>query len=131
LNSFFIKQGISHLVSCPHAHQQNGPAERKHRHIVDVGLTLLAHASMPLKFWDEAFSTAAYLINRTPTKLLDYSTPLEHLYNQVPNYPFLKVFGCACWPNLRPYHTRKLAFRSTRCAFLGYSPSNTQRLQMS
>jgi hypothetical protein len=122
LNSLFIKQGISHLVSCPHAHQQNGPAERKHRHIVDVGLTLLAHASMPLKFWDEAFSTAAYLINRTPTKLLDYSTPLEHLYNQAPNYPFLKVFGCACWPNLRPYNTRKLAFRSTRCAFLGYSP---------
>jgi hypothetical protein len=55
--------------------------ERKHRHIVDVGLSLLAHASMPLKFWDEAFYMAAYLINRTPTKLLGYSTPLEHLYN--------------------------------------------------
>jgi hypothetical protein len=122
LNSFFTKHGISHLVSCPHAHQQNGPAERKHRHIVDVGLSLLAHASMPLKFWDEAFFTVAYLINHTPTKLFGYSTPLEHLYNQVPDYPFLKVFGCACWPNLRPYNTRKVAFRSTRCAFLGYSP---------
>lgn len=33
----------------------------------------------------------------------------------------LRVFGCACWPNLRPYNTRKLAFRSKRCAFLGYS----------
>jgi hypothetical protein len=54
--------------------------ERKHRHIVDVGLSLLAHASMPLKFWDEAFYMAAYLINRTPTKLLG-TTPLEHLYN--------------------------------------------------
>ena len=31
------KQGISHLVSCPHAHQQNGAAERKHRHIVEIG----------------------------------------------------------------------------------------------
>jgi hypothetical protein len=95
-NSFFTKHGISHLVSCPHVHQQNRPAERKHRHIVNVGLSLLAHASMPLKFWDEAFSMTAYLINRTPTKLLGYSTPLEHLYNQVPDYPFLKVFGCAC-----------------------------------
>jgi histone deacetylase 1/2 len=32
LNSFFTKVGITHLVSCPHAHQQNGAAERKHRH---------------------------------------------------------------------------------------------------
>jgi histone deacetylase 1/2 len=58
LNSFFTKVGISHLVSCPHAHQQNGAAERKHRHIVDVGLSLLAHAHMPLKFWDESFLAA-------------------------------------------------------------------------
>jgi histone deacetylase 1/2 len=42
LNSFFQRVGISNLVSCPHAHQQKGPAERKHRHIVEVGLSLLA-----------------------------------------------------------------------------------------
>ena len=50
INSFFQKIGISHHVSCPHAHQQNGSAERKHRHVVEVGLSLLANASMPLKF---------------------------------------------------------------------------------
>lgn len=50
LNSFFKNVGITHYVSCPHAHQQNGAAERKHRHIVEMGITLLAHASMPLKF---------------------------------------------------------------------------------
>jgi hypothetical protein len=60
LNSFFQEIDIAHRVSCPHAHQQNGAAERKHRHIVEVGLALLANASMPLKFWDEAFLTAAY-----------------------------------------------------------------------
>ncbi|WVZ82551.1 hypothetical protein U9M48_029805 [Paspalum notatum var. saurae] len=50
LHSFFQQIGIAHHVSCPHAHQQNGSAERKHRHIVDVGLALLAKASVPLKF---------------------------------------------------------------------------------
>ena len=30
LNSFFQRIGISHHVSCPHAHQQNGSAEKKH-----------------------------------------------------------------------------------------------------
>jgi histone deacetylase 1/2 len=50
LNIFFQKVGITHHVSCPHAHQQNGSTERKHRHIVEVGLALLANASIPLKY---------------------------------------------------------------------------------
>jgi hypothetical protein len=77
LNSFFQKVGISHHVSCPHAHQQNGSAERKHRHIVEVGLSLLAYASMPLKYWDEAFSTVVYLINRLPSKVINSQFPFE------------------------------------------------------
>lgn len=62
-NSFFRSLGILHRVSCPHTHQQNGSAERKHCHIVETGLALLAHASVPLKFWDDAFLCATYLIN--------------------------------------------------------------------
>jgi histone deacetylase 1/2 len=48
LNQFFSNIGISHRVSCPHTHQQNGTIESKHRHIVETSLTLLAHASVPL-----------------------------------------------------------------------------------
>lgn len=80
LNSFFQHIGISHHVSCPHAHQQNGSAERKHRHIVEIGLALLAHSSMPLKFWDETFLTATYLINRLPSRVINFETPLERLF---------------------------------------------------
>jgi hypothetical protein len=102
-------------------HQQNGVAGRKHRHIVEVGLSLLAQSSMPLKYWDQAFLTATYLINRTPSKVIGNSTPLEHLYKMQVDYNSLRFFGCACWPNLRPYNSHKLAFRSKQCAFLGYS----------
>jgi transposase InsO family protein len=66
LHTFFTRVGITHHVSWPHTHQQNGSAERKHSHIVKVGLALLAHASMPIKFWEDAFLAAAYLINRIP-----------------------------------------------------------------
>ena len=100
---------------------KNGPAERKHRHIVEVGLSLLAHASMPLKFWDEAFLTAVYLINRLPSKVITSATPFERLFKDKYDYSFLRIFGCACWPNLRPYNNRKLQFRSKQCVFLGYS----------
>ncbi|WVZ96930.1 LOW QUALITY PROTEIN: hypothetical protein U9M48_042510 [Paspalum notatum var. saurae] len=104
LHSFFSKVGIRHHVSCPYANQQNGSAGRKHRHIVEVGLALLAHASMPLKYWDDAFLAVIYLINITPSK-----------------YTSLRIFECACWPNLHPYNTNKMQFRSKRCVFLGYS----------
>ena len=93
----------------------------QNRHIVEVGLSLLAHASMPLKFWDEAFITATYLINRLPSKIINNQTPLECLFHQTLDNSSLRTFGCACWPNLRPYNARKLQFRSKRCVFLGYS----------
>jgi hypothetical protein len=90
--------------------------------LVETGLALLAHSSLPLRFWDEAFLTACYLINRMPTPVLNQDTPIHRLLNIQPNYSFLRVFGCACWPSLRKYNTRKLEFRSKMCVFLGYSP---------
>ena len=42
--------GIHFRHPCPHTHQQHGKAERKHQHIVEIGLTLLAQAKLPLKF---------------------------------------------------------------------------------
>lgn len=121
MNSFFQRIGITHRISCPHAHQQNGAAERKYRHIVEVGLALLARSSMLLKYWDQAFLTATYFINLLPSKVIGYDTPIQRLLHETPNYNSLHIFGCACWPNLRPYNSRKLAFRSIQCVFLGYS----------
>jgi IS30 family transposase len=51
-----------------------------------MGLSLLASASMPLEYWDEAFLTVTYLINRTPTKLLNYDTPIHTLLGATPDY---------------------------------------------
>ena len=75
----------------------------------------------PYRFWSDAFSTACFLINRLPSRVINMETPLERLLGEVPDYTFLKVFGCACWPHLRPYNHRKLEFRSKQCVFLGYS----------
>jgi histone deacetylase 1/2 len=92
--------GISHLVSCPYVHQQNGPAEHKHRHIEEVGLSLLEYASMTLKYWDEALLTAVYLINCLPSKVIQSQTPMERLFDNSHDYYLLRMFGCTCWPNL-------------------------------
>jgi len=121
LNSILAKQGISHRISCPHTHQQQGSVERTHRHLVETGLSLLASASMPLKNWDESFFTASFLINRLPSLATHHKSPFELLFHKAPNYNFLKVFRCACWPHLHPYNTQKLAFCPKLCVFLGYN----------
>jgi len=42
---FLQHAGIVHRFSCPYNSTQNGRVERKHRHVVETGLALLAHAS--------------------------------------------------------------------------------------
>jgi hypothetical protein len=71
LNPIFQQIGISHHIYCPRDHQQNGTTERKHRHIVEVGLSLLVQAHMPLKYWDEAFLAITFLIKWTPSKVIN------------------------------------------------------------
>ncbi|KAF7842167.1 Retrovirus-related Pol polyprotein from transposon TNT 1-94 [Senna tora] len=39
-SAFLKTHGIQHRLSCPHTHQQNGSAERKHRHITKLAATL-------------------------------------------------------------------------------------------
>ena len=123
--SEFVKQnGVTFRHPCPHTSAQNGRAERKHRHITETGLTLLAQACMPTRFWWEAFHTSTFLINRLPTPVLKDLTPLEKMSGKLPDYKALKTFGCACFPCLRPYQTHKFQFHSTKCVFLGYSESH-------
>ena len=107
---------IIHRVSCPYIPEQNGVAEHKHRHCVETSITLLAHSSIPLRYYDDAFTTVAFLINRLPTKSLDYKSPLEVLYKIKPNYSSL---GSTCYPYLRHFNKSKLEYRSQPCTFLG------------
>lgn len=63
LTSFLHSNGIIHQKSCAYTPEKNGVAERKHRHIIQVVLSLMSQASLPTKFWSYAFTTATYLIN--------------------------------------------------------------------
>ena len=56
---------------------------------------LLAHVSLPLKFWDEAFLTAVHIINMLPSRVINNETLVERLLHVKPDYSTLRVFGCA------------------------------------
>ena len=109
---------IVHQTTCPYTPQQNGVSERKHRHIVELAIANMAHASIPEKFWDDIFSSMVYLINRLPSANSS-SSPYSKLFHKNPDYTFLRVLGCLCFPYIRPYNKHKLQPRSKPCVFIG------------
>ncbi|KAJ0011031.1 hypothetical protein Pint_33410 [Pistacia integerrima] len=123
-HDFLTQKGIVSQRSCPYTPQQNGVAERKNRHLLDVVRTLLLQSSVPPKFWVEALSTAVYLINRLPSSVLNYETPYFRLYNQHPKYLDMHTFGCVCFVHLPSHERHKLSAQSVRYAFMGYSTSH-------
>ena len=88
---------------------------------MEIRLTLLSHASIPLRFWPHAFATLVYLINRMPTQTLNLCSPYEKIFGSSPNYSKLKVFSCLYYLWLHPYTSHKLEPRSKPCIFFWYS----------
>lgn len=124
LKTYFNHHGLIHETSCPQTPQQNGVAERKNRHILETARALLLGAYMPQRFWTDAVSTAVHLLNRMPSKVLSFQTPLQSLSTHVPlpNVLMLppRVFGCVAYVYLHKNQRSKLDPCARRCLFLGY-----------
>ncbi|KAH9764942.1 retrovirus-related pol polyprotein from transposon RE1 [Citrus sinensis] len=123
IQQFLKSQGSVHQTTCVGTPQQNGVAERKNRHLLEVVRASLIQAHMPLSYWGEALASAAYLINRTPSSSLGFQTPFQVLNDAImsPNVPNLPphVFGCVAFVHLPQQD--KLSPRALRCVFVGYA----------
>ncbi|RVW74747.1 Retrovirus-related Pol polyprotein from transposon RE1 [Vitis vinifera] len=64
LQKYLGGHGIIHQTTCSNTPQQNGVAERKNRHLLEVVRASLIAAKTPISYWGEVITSAAYLINR-------------------------------------------------------------------
>jgi hypothetical protein len=71
--------------------------------------TLLIQTSMPSSFWVEALFTTSHILNLLPTPVFNYKSPYETLYFKPQSYDHLRVFECACYPNLLSQAQNKLS----------------------
>ena len=72
--AYLKSKGIRHERTIPKTPQQNGVAERFNCTLIELSHSMLLGAALPKKFWAEAVSTAAYLKNRCPTRVVDEMT---------------------------------------------------------
>ena len=89
--------GIVHQLTCPGTFQQNGRAERKLRHILDIVCALLLSAKVLAPFWGEAALYAVYAINRIPNLVIQNQTAYERFFGSPPDYHHLHSFDSACF----------------------------------
>ena len=126
VNTSMEHNGIIHQSLCVNTPQQNGVAERKIGHIMSTARALFFQGNCPKSYWSEAVATATHLINRTPSKVLNLSTPIDILSSEYPqlslrtNLP-AKIFGCIVYAHV--HNAGKLDHRSLKCIFIGYSPT--------
>jgi hypothetical protein len=113
--------GIIHQTSCPGTSEQNGLAERKNRHLLEITRCIMLAMNVPKYLWSEAVMTAAYLMNRMPSRVLNNKTPIECLTGKTTYVVPPKVFGCVCFVRDHRPSVGKLDPRAVKCIFVGYS----------
>ena len=51
--------------------QHNGVSERHNRTLLDIVQSMMSLADLPLSFWGYALETAAFTLNRAPSKSIE------------------------------------------------------------
>ena len=125
LKRYLEAHGTIHQTTCFDTPQQNGVAEQKNHHLLEVVRASLIEAHMPLSYWGHALTYATYLIIRVPSSTIDFWTPSQALIEAIvalvgPNLP-PHVFGCVAFVHLHKHQRNKLTPRALRCVFLGYA----------
>src|SRR3954454_19876658 len=101
-------------VEIPH---RNCVSEGLNRTLLDMVRSMMSLTDLPLSFWGHALETAAFTLNRAPSKSVE-TTPYELWFGNNPKLSFLKVWGCDAYvKNLQP---NKLEPKAEKCVFIGY-----------
>ena len=101
--------------------QQNGVAERRNRTLKEMANCMLQSKGLGLSFWAEAINCANYIINRTPTKVLNNITPEEAWSSIKLDVSHFRVFGSEAWAHIPDEKHKALEPKSEKCTFVGYS----------
>ena len=92
-------------------------SEQHNRILLDMVRSMMSQSDLPLSFWGYALETAAFTLNRVPSKSV-VKTPYEMWTGKSPSLSFLKSWGCEAF--VKRLQSDKLAPKSDKYIFVGY-----------
>lgn len=125
---FCEKKGIDHEVTVPYTPQHSGLAERRNKTLLNMARCMLRGKGMPHCYWEEAVSTAAYVLNRFPTRRIKNVTPEEAWRGCKPSAKHLRIFGSLCYRHIQDKKRRKLDDKSEAMGLVGNHPTGVYKL---
>jgi hypothetical protein len=106
IKEWFESHHITIEPSAPRTQAQNGGAERSGGVVKAKARAMRERAHLPEQLWPHIIGAAVYLLNRTPTRIHKWISPLECFHTELarlrgtprirrkPNQAHLKVYGC-------------------------------------
>ncbi|KAM1853011.1 hypothetical protein ACFX14_009032 [Malus domestica] len=92
---------------------------------MDVACSLMLDKCVSNHLWGHAVLVDVYLINRVPSRVLDFQTPFDVLQKHISlvsvSKLHLKVFGCIVYVHVYSHQRSKLDAYALRCVFVGYA----------
>ena len=84
------------------------------RTLIERAKCMILNADLQDTFWAEAVATAAYIINRSPTRALFDVTPHEVWTGKKPNLSHMRIFGCSAMVHIPKENRTKLDHKVTQ-----------------
>lgn len=119
---FLAEEGTWVTYSPPYTPELNGVAERSNRKIWEAAMAVMMGSVLPALFWMFAVQYATIIRNCIPTHTsLDWMSPTEAKYGQIPDISIFRVFGCVAYVNVYEALCSGFADKGYKVWFVGFT----------
>ena len=128
--NFCDRRGVTIETSAPHTQEQDGVSERAVGIITETARCMLLGSPLPKSLWPEAYQSATYVINHTPTRVnKDSKSPTAALaefypHDSLTSLDHIRTFSTPCYVHVPVGQKRakgdKMAARAVGGYLVGY-----------
>jgi hypothetical protein len=88
--------------------------------LMEKARSMLSGAALVEEFWVESVGTTCFLVNRSPSSVMDDKNPHEIWIGKKPSLEHLRVFVFDDYVHVPKENRSKLDNKDKKCIFMGY-----------